>query len=435
MTLEFIVCLFAHLEMSITSRKYLDDAWEVEMLVDGMLLCGYLNVTTSLVEENKLRSSGTVFSLEFQTLPSPWVIRPFVWAPLQNGRWYRGIASAVDDPSDFCVQLEDFFDTMQYLFTLLSNLPEPLQALPLEHTIPGFNCLFKSELEGQWSRAEFSQVSDQSLHLVLIDYGLSVHIPYSEAINLKSVPEKIMSLQRLSYPCSLHDVLPATRKLWNNEARQLFQGFLCKSGLVFQFRAYGPATVSEVDVIHKNNSGADVLVASGLAVHPKDLAGFNGITATGSKLQSHSICPLLGKHWNKKENINYSTRKQKLQKKKPLKKRNVSRCLLKKSHVSEKLHSENLKRRRKLIIGKLKFPSTVLFEKCIAALSGGRPDRLENNTGCFGNGFENLPAAGVREKSFTVDSNAASADEKITAEHLKSKWQFSWEFLVLILCF
>lgn len=121
MTLEFIVCLFAHLEMSITSRKYLDDAWEVEMLVDGMLLCGYLNVTTSLVEENKLRSSGTVFSLEFQTLPSPWVIRPFVWAPLQNGRWYRGIASAVDDPSDFCVQLEDFFDTMQYLFTLLSN--------------------------------------------------------------------------------------------------------------------------------------------------------------------------------------------------------------------------------------------------------------------------------------------------------------------------
>lgn len=54
MTLEFIVCLFAHLEMSITSWKYLDNAWEVEMLVDGMLFCGYLNVTTSLVEENKL---------------------------------------------------------------------------------------------------------------------------------------------------------------------------------------------------------------------------------------------------------------------------------------------------------------------------------------------------------------------------------------------
>lgn len=106
-------------------------------------------------------------------------------------------------------------------------------------------------------------------------------------------------------------------------------------------------------------------------MHPKDLAGPNGITATGSKLQSHSICPLLGKHWNKKENINYSTRKQKLQKKKPLKRRNASRRLLKKSHVSEKLHSGNLKQRRKIIIGKQNLPSTVLFEICIAALSGG----------------------------------------------------------------
>lgn len=126
MVLEFIVCLFARLEMSITAPKYLDDVWEVEMLVDGMLLCGYLNVTTSLAEENKLPSSGTVFSLESQTLLSPWVIQPFVWAPLQNGRWYGGIATAVDDPSDFCVQLEDFFGTMQYLFTLVSDLPEPL---------------------------------------------------------------------------------------------------------------------------------------------------------------------------------------------------------------------------------------------------------------------------------------------------------------------
>lgn len=126
MILEFIVCLFAHLKMSITALRYLDDAREVEMLVDGMLLCWYLNVTTSLVEENKLRSSGTVFSLESQTLLSPWVIQPFIWAPFQNGRRYGGIATVVDDPSDFCVQLEDFFYTVQYLFTLLADLPEPL---------------------------------------------------------------------------------------------------------------------------------------------------------------------------------------------------------------------------------------------------------------------------------------------------------------------
>ncbi|ERE69007.1 tudor domain-containing protein 15 [Cricetulus griseus] len=416
-TLEFIVCVFPHLQMSIISLKYLDYAWEVEMLANGVLLWRYLNVSTSLVEENKWPSSGTVLSLEPQILLSPCVTRPFVWAPLQNGRRYCGIATAVSDPSDFCVQLEDFFDIMKYLFTLLSDIPEPLQVLPPERMIPGSSCLFKNELEGQWNRAEISEVSDQSLHLVLIDYGLSVHIPHSEATNLKSVPEKIMSLPRLSYPCSLYGVLPASGKLWNNEARQFFQDFLCKSGLVFQFREYGSAAVSEVDVIYKNDSVADMLVVSGLAVHPKDSAGPHGITATGSKLQSQPICPLLDKHWHKKESFNYSTVKQKLQKKKPSKKRNVSRRLLKKSCVSEKLHSGNLKQRRKVIIGKLNFPSTILFEICIAALSGGLPDRLGNNTGCFKN---ILSTVGVQEKSHTMDSNAVSVNEKITAEHLKN---------------
>ncbi|XP_040586899.1 tudor domain-containing protein 15 [Mesocricetus auratus] len=414
-TLEFIVCLFPHLQMSVISLKYLDYAWVVEMLVNSVLLWGYLNVSTSLVEENKLPSSGTVLSLEPQTLLSPCVIWPFVWAPLQNDRRYCGIATAVGDPSDFCVQLEDFFDTMKYLFTLLSDIPEPLQVLPPERMIPGFSCVFKNELEGQWNRAEISEVSDQSLHLVLIDYELSVHKSHSEATNLKSVPEKIMSLPRLSYPCSLYGVLPASGKLWNSEARLVFQDFLCKSGLVFQFREYGPAAVSEVDVMYKSNSVADMLVVSGLAVHHKDSAGPDGITATGSKLQSQPIYPLLDKRWHKKESFNYRKVKQKLQKK-PSKRRNVSRRLLKKRHVSEKLHSGNLKLRRKVIIGKLNFPSTILFEICIAALSGGLPDRLGNNTGCFKN---ILSTAGVQEKSHTVDSNAVSVNEKITAEHLK----------------
>ncbi|CAH6786860.1 Tdrd15 [Phodopus roborovskii] len=409
-TLEFIVCLFSHLHMNNISLKYLDYAWEVEMLVNGVLLWGYINVTTSLVKENKLTSSGTVLSVEPQTLLSPCVIRPFVWAPLQNGRWYCGIATAVSDPSDFRVQLEDFFDTMKYLFTLLSDIPEPLQVLPPECMIPGSSCLFKSELEGHWNRAEISEVLDQSLHLVLIDYGLSVHIPHSEATNLKSVSEKIMSLPRLS----LYGVLPASGKLWNKEARQFFQDFLCKSGLVFWFREYGPPAVSEVDVIYKNDSVADMLVASGLAMHPKDSTGPDG---TGSKLQSQPICPLLDKHWHKKASFSYSTVKQKVQKKKPLKRRNVSRHLLKKSRVSQKLHTGNLKLRRKVSIGKLNFPSTILFEIYIAALSGGLSDRLGNNTVSFEN---ILSTARVQKKSHTMDSNAVSVNENITAEHLKN---------------
>lgn len=53
-TLEFIVCLFDQWEMSILSLKYLDSAWEVEIFVTGMLPLGFLNVTTSQVEEQKI---------------------------------------------------------------------------------------------------------------------------------------------------------------------------------------------------------------------------------------------------------------------------------------------------------------------------------------------------------------------------------------------
>ncbi|KAL6051517.1 hypothetical protein STEG23_011322 [Scotinomys teguina] len=119
-----------------------------------------------------------------------------------------------------------------------------------------------------------------------------------------------------------------------------------------------------------------------------DSARANGVTATGSKLQSHPICPLLDKHWYKKRE-NYSTVKQKLQKKKPLKRRRVSRCLLKKSHVSEKLHSANLKLRRNVIIGKLNVPSTILLGMCTAASSGGPHDHSEDDSGSFENDFEN----------------------------------------------
>ncbi|XP_031212590.1 tudor domain-containing protein 15 isoform X2 [Mastomys coucha] len=424
-TLECIVCLFAHLETSNLYLKYLDYAWEVDILLDGMLLWGYLNVTTSQVDERRKQpSAGTVLGLEPPALLSPSAIRPFVWAPLQNGKRYSGIATAVCDPSDFCVQLEDFFDVMKYLFTLLSDVPEPLQALPLEHMIPGSSCLFKSELEDQWNRAEISEVSDQSLQLILVDYGLFVCVPFSEAMNLKSVPQKIMNLPRLSYPCRLYGVLPATGKLWNKEVRQFFQDFLSKPGLVFQFREYGPGAISEVDVFHENDSVSDMLVASGLAIHPKDSAHPDGIIATGCmkalhKLQSQTICSLLDKHCYKKENANYSTNKQKLQRKKPMKRRNVSRHLLRKSHASKKLHSGNLKLRRKIVSGKLNFQSTVLLEICVASMSGRVPDPLENNTGCFGNIFENLSTEGFQEKHNTMDLKEVGVNEKIAVEHLK----------------
>uniref|UniRef100_G1PAA3 Tudor domain containing 15 n=1 Tax=Myotis lucifugus TaxID=59463 RepID=G1PAA3_MYOLU len=267
MPFESIVHLFAHLEIDILFLKYLDSAWEVEILVDGLLLLEYLNLNTVHVEENKLRSSEIIFSVASKTPVSPSTVRSFTWAQLQNGRQYSGIATAVSDPSDFCIQLDDFFDTMKSVFILLSDLPETLQTVSQEHIIPGSSCLFKYELEDQWNRIEISEVSDQSLLIVLIDYGFSIYIPYSDIRNLRVVPEDLLNLPRLSYPCALYGILPANRKHWNEEAKSFFLDFLSKPGLVFQFREYSFETKLKVDVIYEKNSLADILVAYGLAMY------------------------------------------------------------------------------------------------------------------------------------------------------------------------
>uniref|UniRef100_A0A673V3T6 Tudor domain containing 15 n=1 Tax=Suricata suricatta TaxID=37032 RepID=A0A673V3T6_SURSU len=279
---ESIVCLFAHLEINILFLKSLDSVWEVDILVDGLLLLEYLNLNAVHVE-NKLRSSETSFNMEPKTPVSSCAIRSYTWAPLQNGQQYSGIATAISDPSDFCVQLEDFFDTMKSLFVLLSDLPENLQTVPRECIIPGASCLFKYELEDQWNRVEISEVSNQSLLLVFIDYGFSVYIPYSDTKNLKVVPVELLNLPRLSYPCILDGILPAKGKHWNEEAKSVFQDSLSKPGLVFQLKKYNFETKLEVDVIQEKNNLADMLVVAGLAVYSKDSDYLNdGISTTGS---------------------------------------------------------------------------------------------------------------------------------------------------------
>nr|XP_013011173.1 tudor domain-containing protein 15 [Cavia porcellus] len=283
---ESIVYLFPHFEVSILFLKYLDTAWEVDILLNGVLLLEYFSPNTIKVEENKVQSSGIIFSMESLALMSPCGVRPFTWTQLQSGGQHCGIATAVSDPSDFWVQLEDFFDTMKYLFVLLSDLPETLETLPQELIIPGCSCLLKCEMEDQWNRVEISEVSDRLLLLKLVDYGFSFYIPYSGRKNLKVVPEELLNLPRLSYPCILHGILPVTGKHWNEKVKSFLNDFLSKPGLVFQFRECDFKTKLKVDVIHGTKSLTDILVASGLAVYSEDSADLDVITATGcTKIQ------------------------------------------------------------------------------------------------------------------------------------------------------
>ncbi|XP_059516659.1 tudor domain-containing protein 15 [Myotis daubentonii] len=431
MPFESIVHLFAHMEIDILFLKYLDSAWKVEILVDGLLLLEYLNLNTVHVEENKFRSSEIIFSVASKTPVSSSTIRSFTWAQLQNGRQYSGIATAVSDPSDFCIQLDDFFDTMKSVFMLLSDLPETLQTVSQEHIIPGSSCLFKYELEDQWNRVEISEVSDQSLLIVLIDYGFSIYIPYSDIRNLRVVPEDLLNLPRLSYPCALYGILPADRKHWHEEAKSFFLDFLSKPGLVFQFREYSFETKLKVDVIYEKNSLADILVAYGLAVYSKDSDHLDAVTTTGStkiqyKLQKRHVYSLLDHSCYKRENINCTcTEKQKLKKQKTIKRKYVCKNPLSKSHVSKRLYSRNLTLRNKVESGKHNPQSTILLDKCAAASFWELlPNGLKNNTNCIENIVKKLPTGEIQEKNKMDLRKAVQAmhvNGKISEEHLKGE--------------
>lgn len=428
MPFESVVHLFARSEINILFLKYLDSAWEVEILVDGLLLLEYLNLSTVHIEENKLRSSEIIFNLKSKTPVSSCTIRSFTWAQLQNGRQYSGIATAVSDPSDFSVQLEDFFDTMKSLFTLLSDLPENLETVPQEHIIPGSGCLFKYELEDQWNRVEISEVSHQSLLIVLIDYGFSVYIPYSYVKNLKVIPEELLNLPRLSYPCILYGILPAKGKYWNEEAKSFFQEFLSQPGLVFQFQEYSSETKLQVDVINEKNNLADTLVASGLAVYSKGSNHLDAVTATGSaavryKLQGKPVCPLLDQNCYKRENINCTCiEKQKVTKQKTIKRKDVYKNLLRKNHISKRLYCRNLTPKKKVDSGKHNPQSPIAFDKCAAASFWELLNSLKNDTNCTENIFEKLPTEGIRGNNtmnLKTTVEAPHVNEKVSEEHLK----------------
>ncbi|XP_032209091.1 tudor domain-containing protein 15 [Mustela erminea] len=416
---ESIVSLFAHLEISILFLKYLNSVWKVDILVDGLLLLEYLNTVHA---ENKLKSSEAIFNV---TPVSSCTMRSYTWAQLQNGKRYSGIATAVCDPSDFCVQLEDFFDTMKSLFVLLSDLPENLQTVPQECITPGASCLFKYDLEDQWNRVEISEVSSQSLLLVLIDYGFSVCIPYSDTKNLKVVPVELLDIPRLSYPCILYGILPAKEQHWDEDVKSFFQNFLSKPGLVFQFRKHNFETKLKVDVLHEKNNLADLLVASGLAVYSEDSDPLNdGGTTTGPtkvqyQLQSKPVLPLLDENCYKRENTSCTcTEKQKL-KEKTVKRKEVCKNLLRKSRISKRLYSKNVALRKKADFGKHNPQSTAMFDTCSAASFWELPNGLKTNTNCIENIFEKVPTEETQEKN-TVDLRIAvkalHANEKIVSE-------------------
>ncbi|NXC18493.1 TDR15 protein, partial [Corythaeola cristata] len=182
------------------------EQWEIDVICDGKSMSNELL-------QNKGRTSQypTIVGLEkssntdCKASDTSFKINSVTWLLLQRGRRYPGFATALTDPSNFCIQFEVSFDCMKSLSLLLSDLPDDLPALPEELVAPGASCLIKFGLEAQWNRAEISEVTSQSVVLMFIDYGFLKSIPYSDIHKLKVFPETLSYLPRLAHSCSLHE--------------------------------------------------------------------------------------------------------------------------------------------------------------------------------------------------------------------------------------
>ncbi|KAM6138236.1 tudor domain-containing protein 15 [Phoenicopterus ruber ruber] len=256
-------------EIRILFLRYLESSqiWEVDILIGEILLQEYLNqflnhCQTIVGPEKSSNTDSKAFDTSFK-------INSVTWTLLQSGRRYPGFATAVTDPSNFCIQFEVLFDCMKNLSLLLSDLPDNLPALPKELVTPGASCLIKFGLEAQWNRAEISEVTSQSVVLTFIDYGFLKSIPYSDIHKLKVIPESLSYLPRLAHLCSLHDTVPAKGEYWSDEAKLLFQKLLSKPGLIFHFKHYGSEMKLEVDVLYEENNLAHALIAAGHAVYSR----------------------------------------------------------------------------------------------------------------------------------------------------------------------
>ncbi|NXC46798.1 TDR15 protein, partial [Penelope pileata] len=182
-----------------------EEQWEIDIiyiLIGKVLLQEYLYQVLSLCQTIVgLEKSSNAFCKEFA---KSFRVNSVSWTLLKSGRRYPGFATTVTDPSNFCVQFEDLFDSMKSLSLLLSDIPENLQVLPEEFVAPGTSCLIQFGVEAEWNRVEISEVTNQSVVLKFIDYGFLKSIHYSDIHKLKVIPEGLSYIPHLAYSCSLH---------------------------------------------------------------------------------------------------------------------------------------------------------------------------------------------------------------------------------------
>ncbi|KAM7395991.1 hypothetical protein PAMA_007327 [Pampus argenteus] len=239
-----------------------DNLWLVEILMHGPFLIHQIKASLQEYEATspaKTHNEAAEEELILDTSPHQLLC----FAPIHIGKAYSGIAAAVATPFDFCVVLEDLLLVMNQVSIMLDDLPAQMSPLPEAHLIPRTCCMLKSVTKNKWCRAEIVH-ADTTIVLNLTDYG------HCECVNdiskLKRLPDELMKLPKVTYPCILRGVEPVGLDgQWTDEAALFFQQCLYEGNLQIFFREFESNTHWKVDILADGVHVAKELVDAGHA--------------------------------------------------------------------------------------------------------------------------------------------------------------------------
>ncbi|XP_056260589.1 tudor domain-containing protein 15 [Seriola aureovittata] len=234
-----------------------DNLWMVEIVMNGLLQQNEEMVLSLAETQNK----ATVEEPNLDTNPP----QQLAFAPIDTDKVYYGFAAAVTTPFEFCVVLEDLLLIMNKVSIMLDDLCGQMSPLPEAHLVHGSCCLLKSDSKNKWCRCEIVH-ADTTVLVNLVDYGHYECIPYKDHSKLRRLPEELMKLPKVTYPCILRGVKPVeVDEQWNDEAAVFFQQCLYQKNLQIFFREFVSNTYWKVDILADGIHVAKELVDAGHA--------------------------------------------------------------------------------------------------------------------------------------------------------------------------
>ena len=202
------------LKCSLVGINPLDPVPNLKSVVDQVVLCTAVCFEPLLIDL-KTKDGRPVVDSKLSG-PQVFYYLPFMELPPQPT---SVVVTEIVNPYSFYVQIFDHTTALE-----LSNLSKQLQQIcptltPLSSAVIGQLCCAIFSQDNCWYRARVTEVQDEHVKVVFVDYGNTDEIPFS---SLRSIPEKFLRLPAQCISCCLASA-DSLIKLFPSESIQIFK--------------------------------------------------------------------------------------------------------------------------------------------------------------------------------------------------------------------